>query len=90
MAEPAAFPESNLTLLGSPEDRAAGTVIDLHAFRFRDLDGQARIITAWRLSPAELAEVARTGIVWVDAWGETQPPMSLAGFSPFETPGERP
>lgn len=78
------FPESNFTLTGSPEEQAAGTVYDLHAHRFRDLDNVPNIITAWRLSLEELEEVARTGIVWVRAVGETQPPMCIQGESPFK------
>lgn len=83
MAEPVAFPESNLTLVGSPEDRAAGTVLDLPTHRYRDLDGHPHVISCWKLSPDELAEIVRTGLVWFHSWGETHPPISIQGASPF-------
>ena len=78
------FPQANLTLVGSPEERAAGLVYDLHAFRYRDHDGVWQIVTAWRCDPDELARIAETGIVWVHATGESQPPMSVQGRNPFE------
>lgn len=85
MAKGIAFPESNLTLVGSPEEQAAGTVYDLHAHRFRDLDGQPHVITKWRFSPEELREVvANGGECWLWATGETQPPVSIEGFSPWK------
>lgn len=77
------FPEANLNLIGSPEDRAAGTVYDLHAHRYKDLDGNPHVITKWRLTPEELAEVRLTGAVWLHCWGTTQPPISVSGHDPF-------
>lgn len=85
MAEGVPFPQANLTLVGSPEERAAGTVYDLHACRFADLDGRPQIVTKWRLSPEELAEVIATGgDLWLWASGHTQPPVSIQGFSPWK------
>jgi hypothetical protein len=78
------FPEANLTLTGTPEERAAGLVYDLHAFRYRDHDGRFHVVTAWQLDADEIARIAATGIVWVHADGQTQPPMSVQGRSPFE------
>lgn len=83
MAEPVAFPESNAVLTGSPEDRAAGTVLDLPIHRYRDLDRNSHVISCWRLTNEEWAEVARTGLIWFHAWGETHPPVSIIGLSPF-------
>lgn len=77
------FPEANLRLVGTPEDRAAGTVYDLYAHRYRDLDNNPHIITKWRLTPEELDEVRRTGAIWLHAWGTTQPPISVSGTDPF-------
>jgi hypothetical protein len=79
------FPESNLNLVGTPEDRAAGTVYDLHAHRYQDLDGNWHVITKWRFSPEELEEVRRTGAVWLTCWGKTQPPILVMGNYPFVT-----
>lgn len=83
MATPCQFPEQNVVLVGSPEDRAAGNVLDLPAHRYRDLDGCTRIITKWRLSLKELEEVRRTGVIWIEAWGYSQPPIAVIGQEPF-------
>lgn len=84
MALPVDFPESNLVLHGSPEDRAAGTVLDLHCHRYRDLDQNQHVISKWRLTPEELEEVRRTGAIWLHSWGHTHPPISVSGKDPFK------
>lgn len=79
------FDEAN-TVLRAPteEDAAAGTVYDLHVYRYRDLDGQPNVISKWRLTPDELAELnANGGVVWFGCWGQTHPPMWVSGHSPF-------
>jgi hypothetical protein len=78
------FPEKNFSLIGSPEDRAAGTVYDLHAYKYQDLDGNWHVISKWRFSPEELLEIRRTGAVWFHCWGKTHPPIRIEGISPFE------
>lgn len=80
---PIDFPEANGVLVGSPEDRAAGTVVDLPIHRHTDLDGNPHVISKWQLSPDELAEVMRTGVVWLHAWGTTHQPIAVSGASPF-------
>jgi hypothetical protein len=86
MAEPIDFPEANATLVGSPEDRAAGTVLDLPIHRYVDLDGAPHVISKWRLTEAELAEVVRTGgDLWLHSWGVTHPPVSVGGVAPFRS-----
>lgn len=84
MAKGVAFPEANL-LLGAPtpEDAAAGTVYGLPCHRYRDLDGQPNVLSKWQLTPEELEEVARTGVVWFNCWGNTHPPVSISGHDPF-------
>lgn len=84
MAEPTTFPEANAVLVGSPEDRAAGTVLDLPIHRYKDLDGAHHVISCWALSAEELAEIARTGRVWLYSWGVTHPPISVHGQTPFQ------
>lgn len=78
------FPESNL-LLGAPtpEDAAAGTVYGLPVHRYRDLDGNSQVLSKWQLSEEELAEVAKTSIVWFNCWGHTHPPIWISGTNPF-------
>lgn len=88
MARPVAFPQANGVLVGSPEDRAAGTVLDLPVHRHKDLDGVPQVMSCWELEPAEVAEIARTGRVWFNAWGVTHPPIWISGVSPFRGEGE--
>ncbi len=83
MASPIPFPESNAVLVGAPEDKAAGTVLDLPIHRYRDLDNAHHVISKWQLDPAERSEVERTGQVWLHSWGVTHPPISVGGLSPF-------
>jgi len=69
MAVPAEFPEANL-VLGPPE----GCEDSVLPLQVRRLDGC--LVSCWRFSPEELAEIARTGLVWLSVWGsQTQPPV---------------
>jgi hypothetical protein len=75
-----AFPESNLTLgAPTPEDAAAGTVYGLPVHRYRDLDGQTHCLSKWQLSPKELEEVQRTGVIWFNCWGRPTRRSGSAG-----------
>jgi hypothetical protein len=84
MAKGISFPESNAVLgAPTPEDAAAGTVYALPIHRYRDLDNQPQVLSKWELTPEELAEVKRTGVVWFSCWGTTHPPMWISGHDPF-------
>lgn len=87
MANPFTFPESNAVLTGTPEDRAAGTVLDFPIHRYRDLDNNPHVISCWELTVEEWAEVSRTGKVWLHSWGVTHPPIAVVGQTPFAEPG---
>ena len=76
MAEPLAFPESNMEWYGK------GDIAPLPAFRDPDT-GQS--ISCWQLGDAELAEVSRTGKVWLRVWG-IHPPVFVEGTDPFTDP----
>jgi hypothetical protein len=84
MAKPVDFPQSNLTLVGSPEDKAAGIVVDLPVHRYQDLDGNWHVISKWKLTPDEEAEVMLTGCVWLHSWGHTHPPIAVDGTDPWK------
>ena len=88
MAAPIHFPEANAVLVGSPEDKAAGIVLDLPTHRYQDLDGNRHVISCWRFTPEELAEIARTGCAWLHSWGHTHPPVSIGGTTPFVGGGD--
>lgn len=81
---PVSFPEANAVLFGTPEDRASGKVIDLPIHRYEDAEGKPHVISKWKLSADELAEVMRTGHVWLHAWGTTHPPIAVSGANPFK------
>jgi hypothetical protein len=40
-------------------------------------------ISCWKLTPEELEEVAKTGVIWLYVMGG-QPPVSITGIKPFE------
>jgi hypothetical protein len=74
MGQPTAFPEANL-VLGPPQ----GCEDSVVAMQVRRLDGN--IVSCWRLTPAEVEEVQRTGVVWLSVWGaRTQPPVMVTAF----------
>ena len=85
MAAGIPFDEANLILRPpTPEDAAAGTVYDLHVHRYRDLDGQPNVISKWKFTADELAQViASGGEFWFHCWGETHPPVYIGGTDPF-------
>lgn len=84
MAQGIPFPQSNLVLgAPTPEDAAAGTVYGLPVHRYRDLDGMSQVLSKWMLSEEELAEVAKTRVVWFNCWGLTHPPVWISGHDPF-------
>ena len=84
MAKGIPFPEANVVLgAPTPEDAAAGTVYSLHVHRYQDLDGQHQVLSKWELTPEELEEVKRTGVVWFNCWGQTHPPIWISGHDPF-------
>ena len=71
MAEPIHFEQENVNFV-------APGCGDLPTFA----DGQ-QIISCWALSQAELAEVLKSGRIFVRIVGTGQPPMSVHGITPF-------
>lgn len=73
MALPWDFQESNLVLM-PPEGSEPGECVPLPTRRTPD----GRITSCWKLTDAELEEIARTGVVWLSVWsGHTAPPVYL-------------
>lgn len=78
------FPQANGVLgAPTPEDAAAGTVYGLPVHRYRDLDGRHHVLSKWQLTPEEIAEVARTGVIWFTCWGQSHAPMHIFAGDPF-------
>lgn len=76
MADIVKFPEANTTYVGTG-------CLDLPVFREVDENGSTILISCWQLSPEEMAEVARTGRIYLHIWGGQQPPVYVNGHRPF-------
>lgn len=49
-------------------------------------DGTRIMISCWQLTPEEMAEVQRTGRVWLLVFNDEHPVVHMAGESPFGPP----
>lgn len=79
---PIEFPESNSTL-GKPENMTDEQCGPLPVHRHVTADNFPALISCWKLSPEELEEVNRTGVVYVNTLGQTLAPFSVMGHNPF-------
>lgn len=79
---PASFAESNVVL-----SRPPGTTDDqcdpLSVMRTETADGQPVVVSCWKCTIEELAEINRTGRIWLTIWGHTMPPVMPTGTRPF-------
>jgi len=79
---PTSFTESNCVL-----DKPDGTTYDecqvLSVWRGTSIDGVPLVISCWKLTKEELAEINETGRVWLTILGETMPPAAVEVKSPF-------
>lgn len=71
MAQSVGFEGADVLYLAPDGDTSC---TDLQTF----CDG-AQVISCWRLSSEELAEVARTGVVWLRVAGTSVVPMHVSG-----------
>ena len=46
-------------------------------------DGRPVVVSCWKPTAEEVAEIARTGRVWLVVLGQTMPPAFVGGVSPF-------
>lgn len=81
MASPVDFFGNNAQLRPAPgdEDRV-GVLPSFH--------GGQSYISCWKLSPEELAEVVRTGEVWIEVSAKQHPPINVSGLPRMEARGE--
>jgi len=79
MAEPIEFAEANATFKGDGTKRLK----DLRCH----IDGNVTI-SCWKLSPEEIAEIVKTGVVWLGQmnYGKQLQPQAVWGDSPFRVP----
>lgn len=83
MAVPASFDESN-AYLSRPASMTEDECDPL-SIAHVEANGIEQVVSCWKLTADELAEVNRTGRVWLGICGVTMPPAWISGVSPFET-----
>ena len=82
--QPMNFPESN----GALNPPANSTDVE-PVFVWRgEVDGHREVITKWKLTAEELAEINRTGEVYLRVRGATMPPVAIVVANPFVPPVE--
>ena len=81
MANPTNFPEAN-ALLERGQNPEEVSSLPIHCSPNTML-GSPECISCWELTPEELAEVQRTGRVWLRVAGVTHVPVCIQGLSPF-------
>lgn len=88
MAVPADFPEANFTLKPAPGTEDTVTALVVHHTPATEVTPPV-LTSCWKLTPDELAEVTKTGVVWLHVLGETSYPVAVTGTNPFvqESPG---
>jgi hypothetical protein len=78
-----AFDEENDVL-----DAPAGVTPDecepLSVWRGPMEGGTPVVISCWKPTAEEMAEIQRTGRVWIIVMGGTMPPIAPVGFNPFQ------
>lgn len=55
----------------------------LPAVRVEYSDGVVDVVTAWELSAEEVADVVKTGRLWLSVRGGVQPPVILSTRCPY-------
>ena len=80
---PTAFDEDNAAL-GRPQGMTDEECAPLSVFIGNDSAQNPVVISCWKLTDEELAEVIRTRRVWVIVHGNTMPPIAPVGISPFQ------
>lgn len=79
MAEHVKFPECNFTFTAPPS--MGDGCSDLPVFRTEE-----QVISCWQPDRQELAEILRTGRIWLHVVGQEQPLVAVSGWRPFQTP----
>lgn len=74
MAEPAAFADATTTLIGP---KGSG-IVPLPA-----CVTESTVVTCWKLTPLEVQEILKTGLVWIHVLGTSVLPMAVSGHDPF-------
>jgi hypothetical protein len=84
MAVACGFSEANFVLSAPPgmeEDCDALQVLRM------EIEGRPVVVSAWKVTADELAEINRTGRIWLILFGQTMPPACVCGEKPFSVEG---
>jgi hypothetical protein len=81
MAVPASFDEST-EFLSAPDGMTDEECQPLSVWR-GDVNELSTVVSCWKLTVEELAEINRTGRVWLGICGQTMPPAWITGTNPF-------
>ncbi len=80
---PCSFTEANV-VLDRPPDMTADQCDPLSVLRTSTEQGMPVVVSCWKLTQEELAEIVRNGgRIWLTVYGQTMPPVSLSGQRPF-------
>lgn len=82
MAKPVRFPDQS-HVFRPPQSMEEGECGELPAIACV-LGDNVTYMSCWKLTPEELEEVQRTGVVWIGAVS-MQPPLIVAGIKPFKS-----
>ena len=81
MASAVRFENANRCYRGTMENS-----VDLHVWHGAAEDGVIESVSCWALDDEELAEIRRTGRVWLRVAGRGHPHVKVQGTWPFVRP----
>ncbi|PSR54168.1 hypothetical protein AHMF7605_11865 [Adhaeribacter arboris] len=81
--KPVPFKESNLNL-GAGDNPNTD---DMPVAISKDGEEIPFIVSCWKPTPEELAEINRTGEIWLATMGHRPPPIMAVGHNPFKHHG---
>ena len=82
--------EGENAVLDRPDSMTVDQCEPLSVMRAKTEDGLPVVISCWKATAEELAEINRTGRVWLVVFGPSMQPARLCGAKPFEHPGMEP
>ena len=82
MGRPIYF-EQSTRRLGPPANMTEEQCDDLYIVDV-DWSGFPAMVSCWELSSEEIAEITRTGRLWVAVIGQNHPPIGISGTNVFD------
>lgn len=79
---PTSFEQAN-KIFDKPLDMTRDECTPLNTHVSLDVNGGVMIISCWKPTHDEIAEICRTGRVWCYHWGAGLQPHALSGHNPF-------